>query len=266
MPRSRRARGRWSRAAALVALVIPGSLTAQRPVISAPLARALTSGRDTAFTVWIFVRRDVALDDAAQRLRAAGGMPRTVSRWLHAVSGSVPAPVLAALGRERWIGRIQPLGRWRRILRPSGIDEWTVLAGDTCPAAGDPTYGSSEMPYRQLHLRPLADAGVNGSGVRIAILDAGFNTLDPVFAGVTVTAQHDFVFGDSVVRDQPNDQPGAQFHGTAVWSLFAGLVPGRLVGIARGASYLLAKTEDIRSETRVEEDNYVAALEWADSI
>src|SRR5262245_60115200 len=103
MPRSRRARGRWSRAAALVALValvIPGSLTAQRPVISTPLARALSSGRDTAFTVWIFVRPGIALDDAAQRLRAAGGMPRTVSRWLHAVSGSVPAQALVALGRE----------------------------------------------------------------------------------------------------------------------------------------------------------------------
>jgi hypothetical protein len=212
------------------------------------------------------VRRDVSLADAAQRLRVAGVSPRTASRWLHAVSASIPAQALVTLGRERWIGRIQPLGRWRRVAPPNRIDEWTVLVGDTCAAGGDPTYGPSEMPYRQLHLRPLEDAGVNGSGVRIAILDAGFNTQDPVFAGVTVTAQHDFVFGDSVVRDQPNDQPGAQFHGTAVWSLFAGLVPGRLVGIARGASYLLAKTEDIRSETRVEEDNYVAALEWADSI
>ncbi|HET9385935.1 MAG TPA: S8 family serine peptidase, partial [Gemmatimonadales bacterium] len=61
-------------------------------------------------------------------------------------------------------------------------------------------------------------------------------------------------------------QAGAHFHGTAVWSLFAGDVTGRLYGIARGATYLLAKTEDVRSETRVEEDNYVAALEWADSI
>src|SRR5206468_4544596 len=58
----------------------------------------------------------------------------------------------------------------------------------------------------------------------------------------------------------------AHTHGTAIWSLFAGDVPGRLHGVARGASYLLAKTEDVRSETRVEEDNYVAALEWADSI
>src|SRR5207249_2171040 len=94
----------------------------------------------------------------------------------------------------------------------------------------------------------------------------GFNTAAPAFAGVTVTAQYDFVFGDSVVRDQPNDQPGAQFHGTAVWSLFAGRVPGRLRGVAPGAAYLLAKTEDVRSETRIEEVNYVRALEWADSI
>ena len=245
---------------------MPGALTAQRPRISAPLARAMSSGRDTSFTVWFFMRADVSLAEAAQRLRSAGAIPRTSSRWLHAVSASVPAQTLVALGRERWIGRMQPLGRWRRVQPPGGIDEWAVRVGDTCAAGGDPSYGPSEMPYRQLHLRPLTDAGVNGSGVRIAILDAGFNTLDPTFAGVTVTAQHDFVFGDSVVRDEPNDQPGAQFHGTAVWSLFAGLVPGRLVGIARGASYLLAKTEDIRSETRVEEDNYVAALEWADSI
>jgi hypothetical protein len=124
------------------------------------------------------------------------------------------------------------------------------------------------MPYRLLHIRGLTDNGVDGTGVRIAIFDAGFNTLNPAFAGVTVTAQYDFVFGDSVVRNQPNDSLllDPQFHGTAVWSLFAGSIPGRLVGIARGASYLLAKTEDVRSETRIEEDNYVAALEWADSI
>ena len=267
MPRSRRAPGSvWSWVVALISLAVPGALTAQRPAVSPPLARALGAGRDTTFTVWFFVRRDVPLDQAVLQLQAAGAVPRVTSRWLHAVSATASTGVLTLLGRERWLGRIQALGRWRRVVRPNQVDESAVRAADTCAAGADPIYGASAMPYRQLNLRPLADAGVNGAGVRIAILDAGFNTLDPVFAGVTVTAQHDFVFGDSVVRDEPNDQPGAQFHGTAVWSLFAGLVPGRLVGVARGASYLLAKTEDIRSETRVEEDNYVAALEWADSI
>ncbi|MGE5744728.1 MAG: S8 family serine peptidase, partial [Gemmatimonadota bacterium] len=237
-----------------------------RPAVSPPLAAAL--GRDTTFTVWLFVRPDIPLADASARAATLGAGVRTTSRWLHALSASASTAVLSRLARERWVRRLQPMGRWR--VRPGPVpppvDELGAAAADTCAAAGDPTYGPSEMPYRQLDLRPLADAGVSGAGVRIVILDGGFNTLHPAFAGVAVTAQRDFVFGDSVVRDEPDDQPGAQSHGTAVWSLFAGLVPGRLVGIARGASYLLAKTEDIRSETRVEEDNYVAALEWADSI
>ena len=221
--------------------------------------------RDTTLTVWLFVRPDVPLARAAARATAAGARLRVHSRWLHALGADVPTAALRQLARDALLRRIQPAGRWRPL---PGPDAATVgaAAPDTCPAAGDPTYGPSEMPYRQLDLRPLADAGYDASGVRVAILDGGFNTADPAFAGVTVTAQHDFVFGDSVVRDEPNDQPGAQFHGTAVWSLFAGRVTGRLRGIAPGAAYLLAKTEDVRSETRIEELNYVQALEWADSI
>src|SRR6266540_2867487 len=126
----------------------------------------------------------------------------------------------------------------------------------------------SRMPTRTPAPRwPLSDRGHRGAGVRVGILDTGFDTQNPAFSSVTVTAQHDFVFNDAVVRDEPGkDVAGAQFHGTAVWSLFAGDVPGRLRGIAPDATYLLAKTEDVRTETRVEEDNYVAALEWADSI
>jgi hypothetical protein len=256
-----RSGGLW--VAGLLTLAAPLRLAAQRPAVSAPLALALR--RDTTLTVWIFLRDDVTLAEGTRRAVAVGAGVRVSSRWLHAVSVTAPSAVLTLLSRMRWVRRLQPLARWRLPAGPPPVDE-TAVAADTCPAAGDPTYGPSEMPYRQLGLRPLADAGESGAGVRVAILDGGFNTLDPAFAGVTVTAQRDFVFGDSVVRDEANDRPGAQFHGTAVWSLFAALVPGRLVGVARGASYLLAKTEDIRSETRVEEDNYVAGLEWADSI
>src|SRR5512144_869759 len=260
-----RRRGLW--AVGLLAWAWPATrLVAQRPTLSPPLAAAL--GHDTTLTVWLFVRPDVSLADASARAAILGAGVRTTSRWLHALSTRTSTAVLSRLARERWVRRLQPMGRWRAPSPPAPplADELGAAAVDTCAAAGDPTYGPSEMPYRQLGLRPLADGGVNGAGVRILLLDGGFNTLHPAFAGVAVTAQRDFVFGDSIVRDEANDQPGAQAHGTAVWSLFAGLVPGRLVGIARGASYLLAKTEDIRSETRVEEDNYVAALEWADSI
>jgi serine protease AprX len=45
----------------------------------------------------------------------------------------------------------------------------------------------------------------------------------------------------------------------------ASYLPGQLVGGAFRAQYILCKTEDIASETPVEEDNYVAALEFAES-
>src|SRR5512143_269681 len=218
-----RRRGLW--AVGLLAWAWPATrLVAQRPTLSPPLAAAL--GHDTTLTVWLFVRPDVSLADASSRAAILGAGVRTTSRWLHALSTRTSTAVLSRLARERWVRRLQPMGRWRARPTPvpPPVDELGAAAVDTCAAAGDPTYGPSEMPYRQLGLRPLADGGVNGAGVRIVILDGGFNTLHPAFAGVAVTAQRDFVFGDSIVRDEPNDQPGAQAHGTAVWSLFAGSV------------------------------------------
>jgi len=251
-------------------------LAAQQPAVSPALPRLLSRVQDTTVSVWLFAHPEASLDALANRVASSGGRVRVRSRWLHAISADVPATALRTLMQDRQLRRIQPLGRFRvpkdrpRMLEGPPPPPRSPTAGeDTCPPAppgGDSVYGPSAMPYRRLNLRPLADAGHNGAGVRVAIFDTGFDTQNPAFNGVTVTAQRDFVFNDGVVRDEPGKDNGAHFHGTAVWSLFAGNVPGRLRGIARSASYLLAKTEDVRTETRVEEDNYVAALEWADSI
>jgi len=256
------------RATAVAALLTAAIRTApaQGPVIAPALTRVWE--RDTTVAVWLFVQAGVSLETAVAHIASAGAHARARSRWLHAVAADAPGPVLRRLARSPVLRRIQPLGRWRRPLPPDTLPAppTQLAVVDTCGPDGDPVYGPSAMPYRQLRLRPLADAGYAGAGVRVALLDTGFDTADPAFAGVAVAAQWDFVFGDSVVRDEPADQPGQHGHGTAVWSLLAGSVPGRLRGIARAATYLLAKTEDIRSETRVEEDHFVAALEWADSL
>jgi len=248
--------------------LLPASLAAQRPAVSPPLARVWS--RDTIVSVWVFARPGVPLAQLVDRVRGAGARVRVVSRWLHAVSADAPTTALLVLSRDPALRRIQPLGRFRlRAGRPlSPVAPSGAAPGDTCATAGDSVYGPSEMPYRRLHLRPLSDGGVDGSGVHIAILDTGFDTQNSAFVGVTVDATHDFIFGDTVVRNDAQDSLplNPHWHGTAVWSLFAGHVAGRLRGVARGATYLLAKTEDVRFERRVEEDNYVAALEWADSI
>ena len=82
-----------------------------------------------------------------------------------------------------------------------------------------------------------------------------------------MVATYDFIFGDSIVADQAGqDSAGQDFHGTAVLSAMAGFRDSVLIGPAYGADLLVAKTEWVPTETPPEEDNYVAALEWADSL
>ena len=261
-------------------VLLPAGLAAQRPAVSPVLPRVwgVQRAQDTTLSVWLFLRPHASLSTISNRVAALGVRVRVQSRWLHAISVDAPTSALRVLAQDRDLRRIQPLGRFRlsglnrRFIEqlPPVVRAPTLVPGDTCGVTpgDDPVLGPSEMPYRQLHLRPLTDQGVNGTGVRIGIFDTGFETTNPAFNGITITAQHDFVYGDGAVRnDNLNDTLyNASFHGTAVWSLFAADVPGRLRGITRGATFLLAKTEDVRTETRVEEDNYVAALEWADSI
>jgi len=55
-------------------------------------------------------------------------------------------------------------------------------------------------------------------------------------------------------------------HGTSVLSIMAAYWPDSLIGAAPDATYHLFRSEDPLSETNLEEDNWVAAAELADSI
>jgi len=111
----------------------------------------------------------------------------------------------------------------------------------------------------------LHQLGVCGEGMRIAVFDAGFenvNTL-PQFSALRdegrLLGARNFV------------QPGRSVfisgsHGTNTLSCIVGYEKGVIVGTAPKASIYLAVTEDSRSENKVEEDNWVAAAEWADSL
>ena len=227
------------RAAALLWLAIPASLAAQRPSVSPVLPSVWQRAQDTTLSVWLFARPGASLAAVADRAAALGARVRVRSRWLHAVSVDAPTAALRVLAQDRDLRRIQPLARFRRRpgafdverVAPPPIERVVSAPGDTCGVTpgDDPVLGPSEMPYRRLHLRPLTDQGVDGTGVRIAIFDTGFDTANAAFNGITITAQYDFVFNDAVVKDEAGkDAPGAQSHGTSTWSLFAGNVPGRL--------------------------------------
>ena len=129
------------------------------------------------------------------------------------------------------------------------------------------TFSSSDRRLLKLQTRHLNghefyNRRIDGTGVRIAIFDAGFpgvNTHDAfkhIIDERRVAGTWDFhkdianVFKDNV-------------HGTNVLSAVAGFVDTIPMGLATGADFLLARTEII-FEFFFEEKYWLAAAEWAD--
>jgi subtilisin family serine protease len=247
---------------AVLAAGLPAPAAAQRN-LSPRLERA--AAQAGAVRVWVFAQPGATLPAIEAAVTARGGRLRQRSRFLHAVSAEVPGTALREIAALREVRRVQPVVVRVRPALPQSDPPRGFRAPALQRAPEDTLYGVS-WPYRMLGIAELHQRGLRGAGVRIGVFDTGFNTLHPFMAGATITAERDFVNGDGVVRDQPGDPPGEHTHGTQVWSLLAANAPGVLFGVAPQASYLLAKTEYTPSETRAEEDNWVAALEWADSI
>jgi len=128
-------------------------------------------------------------------------------------------------------------------------------------------YGDSEAQLAQIHVPELHNLGLSGKGVLITFLDTGFFIHHPAFEDILnsgrLVATHDFINGDEDVDDQDNNQ---RWHGTAVFSTVGGFVDDVLVGSAYGAHFALAKTEIEAEEIQIEEDYWVAGIEWAEAL
>jgi subtilisin family serine protease len=126
-------------------------------------------------------------------------------------------------------------------------------------------YGSA---YNQINIhngQVLHNMGYSGQGMYIAVIDAGFSGIDTVseyahlFSEGRIIATKDFVDGITDVFH-------SHTHGSMVFSTIATKNEGEMVGTAPEASFVLLRSEDGGSEYRIEEDNWISAAEFADSI
>ena len=88
--------------------------SAQVPSTLSPRLAALAARADTATLVWVVARPRTDLAALAARIAAAGGRVRYVSRFVNAVSATVPSASLTALARLPGVRRVQPVGVWVR--------------------------------------------------------------------------------------------------------------------------------------------------------
>lgn len=190
-----------------------------------------------------------------------GCTPIVTSKWMKTVVVSSPDEKairkLAELGMVdsvKWIWQgthqYQPL--YNRDESSASTPRDTMLPS---------LYGYAEKQIEMLNGKALHQAGFKGEGMRIAVIDAGFIHADriAVFDSLRLIGTCNMVFpGQSVfIEDE---------HGTKSLSCLAACMPGIITGTAPKASYLLIKSEDSRSEYPIEEDYWVAAVEYADSV
>jgi len=106
------------------------------------------------------------------------------------------------------------------------------------------------------------ERNINGAGVRIAVFDGGFPGVDKydIFSHIRdegrIIATYDFVNKTEFVYDYNS-------HGTSVLACIAGKLDSTSIGLGTGAEFLLARTE-VKPEIFEEEENWAAAMEWAD--
>jgi len=199
---------------------------------------------------------------------ADGAKLRRTSRYLNAASFEVELGRLTSIADLPFVREIRPMlaGGKRYEIKVGSVlpDE------ESQPETKSIAYGESYGQVSQINV-PIAHAsGYRGEGVIISVFDSGFRTDHRAFSNIDISgrliAKWDFVFDDKYVENDGWDWPTAWDHGTGTWSMVGGEWANHLYGTAYRASFILAKTEDIRSEKPVEEDNWVAAMEWADSI
>ncbi len=228
----------------------------------------------------VITEEDMPFDETdLQEVAKRGLKIRHTLKWLGAVSGEIQARDLPALVACDAVRAIDELPQHKKTDRSNLDDDRIFESPRAVPAlelsraqksetgaigtkltqTNTIDYGQSLAQLALCNIPEVHQLGITGRGVLIANFDAGFGNLThEAFRTLRVVARYDFVANRSEL--------GVHSHGTATMGVIAGYQSGRLIGVAYDAQYALARTEDARSETPIEEDNWAAAAQWADSL
>lgn len=195
------------------------------------------------------------------------------SKWLNQVAiQTTDAAALAKIASFPFVLSSGPIAaRNSQAITPVNkkLDaEFTQAPDPTTPNMTLGDYYSYGASFGQVHLHNgefLHNRGFRGQGMQMAVLDAGFfhyltlPTFDSIRNNGQVLGTWDFVAGNASV-----DEDNA--HGMNCLSIIAANMPGVFMGTAPKTSFYLYRTEDVASEYPIEEQNWVAGIERADSL
>ncbi|MGY3087192.1 serine protease AprX [Hymenobacter sp. UYAg731] len=212
--------------------------------------------------------RDLPVSPAyVAQIRAVSGGPQVLytSRWFNAAVVSCDSLTLGRIMALPQVSRASTLNRASRVPGPFTLPTQLPEPAARNTAATRAQYGPAYRQNQQIGALAMHDAGFRGDGMQIAVFDAGFpgadqiSALQPLFLEQRLASTRNFVDGGNSVY-------GRSDHGTNCLSTMAANQPGFFIGTAPKATFHLCITEDVYSEHPIEEANWLAAAEYADSV
>lgn len=205
-----------------------------------------------------YIERVLALDP--------GMRVENTSRWMNSITVYSSKPgiqdEIQALGCVAVCEKTVSLKQAEPDSTPYTFMEFPVRYGKLYREAG---YGLAETQMRLNNAHWLHRMGYHGEGVRLMVMDGGFQNADSIrhFEHLRESGRIKAVrnFAQSYADPFRDGR-----HGTYVLSCIASYLPGEHIGSAPEADIYLAQTEDNRFEALVEEDNWISGMEWADSL
>lgn len=171
------------------------------------------------------------------------------------------------LGSSRWLNAVVIADKQLPLLQNLAFVSFTEpLRKYTTTESrvnDDFSYGQSSNQLEMLNLPAYHQLGYTGKGVSVGIFDGGFYKVDslPIFSSLwdndQIKATYDFVNNDWLSFNEST-------HGMQVLAVTGLAYNDSIIGASPGADFVLARTEDGRSEKHIEELNWVNAMEWAD--
>jgi serine protease AprX len=218
-----------------------------------------------------------------------GGTLRHLFTWGNAASFDLPVKNISTVKAFPFVYNVIPVRRIctslsTSIASPLGKRHST----DSLFGTAFEQLSTLKIPQALEYLDFMSPESVPGQGVRIAFFDSGFRLHHRCFNHLlernTVIGTWDFVDNDETVEDPDSvtvnpDHPyyGNDLHGSEVFSIVAAYDPPYYTGVAWGADFLLARTENTYFDSTLgsrgeyielhsEEDNWAAAVVWAESL
>jgi serine protease AprX len=186
--------------------------------------------------------------------------------WFNAVTAKLSSEQIRLIKNFDFVEKIERV-RTLKYKKLQTESEQIQLNKILNKASDTYSYGFAYDQVQFSNVPAVHNLGITGANVRIGIMDSGFEWQNnPPLSSANIIDEYDFVKDDNVTSNQAGDVSSQHNHGTNVLSVIGAFAPDTIIGVAFNSEFVLAKTEDIPTETHVEEDNYAAALEWFDQL